>query len=150
VVGLRWNSHGKSAGYSDQFNYNERLGQPMITIKYTGSNVLSFDFESFSFFCAYGKGRPSNNPTAHTTSCDISVTGFVDGRNVAKQSFRFNASKHEKVGMAQAVLSGAFKGVEQVVFYTHNAPDIVATVLEVSGKAVVMREAYVLAVVDGG
>lgn len=52
--------------------------------------------------------------------------------------------------MAQAVLSEAFKGVVQVTFYTHNAPDIVATVLEVSGKAVVMREAYVLAVVDGG
>ena len=103
-------------------------GTLKITSEYPGSVTDFFSFQQFYFGCVAGTLEAiASAPIA----CTITVTGYRESVQVARQKFSYNPGTVVTAPMKKVKLSKKFEYIDEVTFTTeYSVPDAGATLLD--------------------
>ncbi|KAK3080511.1 hypothetical protein LTS18_000649 [Coniosporium uncinatum] len=126
------NSPSNYAAYSVGDAATVLQGQPAMTVNYQDSTVDHFDLRSFYFGCAAGL---QNGAVSLPLTCTVTATGKDrKGKQVARQSFKFQSNGGLRQNQIKATLSRSFVNLGSVEFKTTTgnaaADALVATVID--------------------
>ena len=126
VTGVLPRSYPNAGAYSASTMLLQ--GEPEITNDYPGTVTLFFDFQQFYFGCVAGTAEAI---ASAPIGCNVTVTGYRESNEVARESFIYNPGVALTAPMMKASLGEEVKNLDYATFdSTYEVPDVGATLLD--------------------